>query len=170
MLAAGEGRHGVRSGVCYPLLTHQGSQASAARGQSRRVECLEAERLGGPFGAIGHSLLSANRQVYSSLGCFAECVARAEQARSARAGLTARRNRPESAGEPRPRVLVVDDEESITDLVGTALRYEGFQVEVARGGRDALAAATSFRPHLIVLDVMLPDMDGFEVQRRLAAD
>ncbi len=51
-----------------------------------------------------------------------------------------------------------------------ALRYEGFQVEVARSGRDALGAATSFRPHLIVLDVMLPDLDGFEVQRRLAAD
>jgi two-component system OmpR family response regulator len=72
--------------------------------------------------------------------------------------------------QPRPRVLVVDDEESITDLVGTALRYEGFQVEVERTGRAALTAATSFRPHLIVLDVMLPDLDGFEVQRRLAAD
>jgi two-component system, OmpR family, response regulator len=71
---------------------------------------------------------------------------------------------------PGARVLVVDDEEGMTDLVGTALRYEGFQVEVARSGRDALAAATSFRPHLIVLDVMLPDLDGFEVQRRLAAD
>jgi two-component system OmpR family response regulator len=92
---------------------------------------------------------------------------RAEQARG---GLTARRNGAESAGEPRPRVLVVDDEESITDLVGTALRYAGFQVEVARSGRDALSAATSFRPHLIVLDVMLPDVDGFEVQRRLVAD
>jgi two-component system, OmpR family, response regulator len=72
--------------------------------------------------------------------------------------------------QPHPRVLVVDDEESITDLVGTALRYEGFQVEVARTGREALTAATSFRPHLIVLDVMLPDLNGFEVQRRLAAD
>jgi two-component system, OmpR family, response regulator len=69
-----------------------------------------------------------------------------------------------------PRVLVVDDEDSITDLVGMALRYEGFQVEVAESGREALTAATSFRPHLIVLDVMLPDVDGFEVQRRLAAD
>ena len=69
-----------------------------------------------------------------------------------------------------PRVLVVDDEESITELVATTLRYEGFQVEVAASGHDALAAATSFRPHLIVLDVMLPDLDGFEVQRRLAAD
>jgi two-component system OmpR family response regulator len=70
----------------------------------------------------------------------------------------------------RARVLVVDDEESITDLLATALRYEGFQVEVARSGREALTAATSFRPHLIVLDIMLPDIDGFDVQRRLAAD
>ncbi len=67
-------------------------------------------------------------------------------------------------------MLVVDDEESIIDLVGTALRYEGFQVEVARSGRGALTTATSFRPHLIVLDVMLPNLDGFEVQRRVAAD
>ncbi len=75
-------------------------------------------------------------------------------------------------GQPgrRVRVLVVDDEESITDLVATALRYEGFQVEVAASGRGALTAATSFRPHLVVLDIMLPDLDGFEVQRRLAAD
>jgi len=77
----------------------------------------------------------------------------------------------EGRGEEVPlRLLVVDDEPSITDLVATALRYEGFQVEVAASGRDALAASTSFRPHLIVLDVLMQDLDGFEVQRRLAAD
>src|SRR6266545_7362951 len=83
-----------------------------------------------------------------------------------------RRAEPEAVrdGQSRPRVLVVDDEESITELVSTALRYEGFEVEVAGSGRGALTAATSFRPHLIVLDVMLPDLDGFEVQRRLSAD
>jgi two-component system OmpR family response regulator len=68
------------------------------------------------------------------------------------------------------RILVVDDEPSITDLVATALRYEGFRVQTAATGRTALAAATSFRPHLVVLDIMLPDLDGFEVQGRLAAD
>jgi two-component system OmpR family response regulator len=73
-------------------------------------------------------------------------------------------------GAVAPRILVVDDEPSITDLVATVLRYEGFQVQTASTGRKALAAATSFRPHLIVLDVMLPDLDGFEVQRRLTAD
>ncbi|HEU4355809.1 MAG TPA: response regulator transcription factor [Actinomycetota bacterium] len=71
---------------------------------------------------------------------------------------------------PKARVLVVDDESSITDLVATVLRYEGFGVQTAGTGRAALAAVTSFRPHLVVLDVMLPDLDGFEVQRRLAAD
>jgi two-component system OmpR family response regulator len=107
--------------------------------------------------------LSGNRQVSSRLRCFAKTVPSS--------GLT-REVQPEGVrGEqPRQRVLVVDDEESITDLVATALRYEGLQVEIAASGRDALTAATSFRPHLIVLDVMLPDLDGFEVQRRLAAD
>ena len=68
----------------------------------------------------------------------------------------------------RVRVLVVDDEANITDLVATVLRYEGFDVETAASGRDGLEAVESFRPHLVVLDVMLPDLDGFEVQRRLA--
>ena len=65
------------------------------------------------------------------------------------------------------RVLVVDDESNITDLVSTALRYEGFDVATAHDGREALSTVETFRPDLIVLDVMLPDVDGFEVQRRL---
>jgi two-component system OmpR family response regulator len=69
---------------------------------------------------------------------------------------------------PPVRVLVVDDERPIADLVATALRYEGFDPPTAADGRQALAAVDSFRPDLIVLDVMLPDVDGFEVQRRLA--
>jgi len=67
------------------------------------------------------------------------------------------------------RILVVDDEENITGLLGLALRYEGFDVQTAADGRTAMAAATDFRPHLIVLDIMLPDFDGFEVARRLSA-
>src|SRR5260370_31057782 len=73
---------------------------------------------------------------------------------------------PESAG----RVLVVDDEAYITDLVSTAFRYEGFEVVEARNGRDALDAVLSSRPDLIILDVMLPDLDGLELTRRLRAD
>jgi two-component system OmpR family response regulator len=65
------------------------------------------------------------------------------------------------------KVLVVDDEESITQLLCTALRYEGFTTASAGSGREALGAASSFRPDLVLLDVMLPDIDGFEVHRRL---
>ena len=68
---------------------------------------------------------------------------------------------------PAGRILVVDDEPSITDAVATALRYEGFEVEEASNGRDALAAVMSNEPDLIVLDWMLPDIDGIEVGRRL---
>jgi two-component system, OmpR family, response regulator len=65
------------------------------------------------------------------------------------------------------RVLVVDDEKPIAELVATALRYEGFEPQTAGDGRAALDAVESFHPDLIVLDVMMPDLDGFEVQRRL---
>ena len=67
------------------------------------------------------------------------------------------------------RILVVDDEPHITELVAMALRYEGFEVETAATGRAALAAVDSFRPALLVLDVMLPDLDGFAVAERLTA-
>jgi two-component system, OmpR family, response regulator len=65
------------------------------------------------------------------------------------------------------RILVVDDEQSITDLVAMALRYERFAVQVAHTGRRALDAVESFSPDLLVLDVMMPGIDGFEVARRL---
>jgi len=72
--------------------------------------------------------------------------------------------------EASQRILVVDDEANITDLVATALRYEGFQTATANSGRSALESAVHFRPSLILLDVMLPDLDGFEVTRRLTAE
>jgi two-component system OmpR family response regulator len=68
------------------------------------------------------------------------------------------------------RVLVVDDEPSLVDAVSTALRYEGFDVVEATTGRAGLAAAQDVRPDLIVLDVMLPDLDGFAVSARLRED
>ena len=83
--------------------------------------------------------------------------------------MTAAGSAAERAGDG-ARLLVVDDEPNITDLLSTALRYTGFEVAVADNGRDALAQAASFRPDLIVLDVMLPDLDGFEVCRRLRND
>jgi len=66
-----------------------------------------------------------------------------------------------------PRVLVVDDEEHITELLAMGLGYNGFDVERQASGRGALAAIEARRPDLVVLDVMLPDLDGFEVARRL---
>jgi two-component system OmpR family response regulator len=65
------------------------------------------------------------------------------------------------------RILVVDDEPHITDLVAMALRYEGFVVETAATGRTALKAVEEFRPALVLLDIMLPDFDGFTVAERL---
>jgi two-component system OmpR family response regulator len=67
------------------------------------------------------------------------------------------------------RVLVVDDEPNIADVITMALRFQGFEVETAGTGGAALSAVTSFRPHLILLDVMLPDMEGFDVAERLGA-
>ncbi|NGM13396.1 response regulator transcription factor [Verrucosispora sp. WMMA2044] len=72
-------------------------------------------------------------------------------------------------GEP-VRVLVVDDEPTLTDLLSMALRYEGWQVRTAADGMAALRAARQFRPDAVVLDVMLPDLDGLQVLRRLRAD
>jgi two-component system, OmpR family, response regulator len=67
------------------------------------------------------------------------------------------------------RILVVDDEPNIVDVVSMALRFQGFEVDTAATGRDALAAVERFRPQVMVLDVMLPDMEGFEVADRLGA-
>jgi two-component system, OmpR family, response regulator len=67
------------------------------------------------------------------------------------------------------RVLVVDDEQNIAEVVTMALRFEGFNVRAASCGRDALTEIASFKPHIVVLDVMLPDIEGFEVARRLGA-
>jgi two-component system OmpR family response regulator len=67
------------------------------------------------------------------------------------------------------RVLVVDDEPNIVDVVSMALRFQGFAVESAGTGADALNAVADFHPHLMVLDVMLPDMEGFDVAQRLGA-
>jgi two-component system OmpR family response regulator len=73
-------------------------------------------------------------------------------------------NSPDGAGK---RVLVVDDEPSIVDAVATAFRYDGFEVEEATTGGDALLAVAQNEPDLIVLDWMLPDIEGIEVSRRL---
>jgi two-component system, OmpR family, response regulator len=68
------------------------------------------------------------------------------------------------------RVLVVDDEPSIVDVVAMALRHHGYEVSTVDTGAAALARVRDWRPHAMVLDVMLPDMEGFEVARRLSVD
>jgi two-component system, OmpR family, response regulator len=78
---------------------------------------------------------------------------------------TARQWRDSSVEQP--YVLVVDDEEHITEMLAVGLGFNGFEVDRAASGRGALDAIAARRPDLVVLDVMLPDLDGFEVARRL---
>ncbi|MQA26496.1 MAG: response regulator [Micromonosporaceae bacterium] len=73
-----------------------------------------------------------------------------------------------SAG-PAPRVLVVEDEPTIAESVAARLRAQGFDTEIAGDGHQALAAAAERRPDVVVLDLMLPGVDGLEVCRRLQA-
>jgi two-component system OmpR family response regulator len=73
-------------------------------------------------------------------------------------------------GQPEARLLVVDDEPYIADLIATGLKFVGFDVRTAGSGNQALSVAEEFAPNLLVLDVMLPDLDGFEVCRRLRED
>ena len=68
------------------------------------------------------------------------------------------------------RVLVVDDEPSITDFVALGLRHEGYEVRTAPDGRAALRAVDEFKPQLLIIDLMMPRMDGWELCRALAGD
>ncbi len=70
-------------------------------------------------------------------------------------------------GTPEARLLVVDDEPNIRELLSTSLRFAGFEVHTAADGQEALKQAEKVRPDLLVLDVMMPDLDGFAVTRRL---
>ena len=65
------------------------------------------------------------------------------------------------------KILVVDDEQDIVDLISYNLRKEGYEVQTASNGTEAVEKAASFSPDLMVLDVMMPGMDGFEVCRTL---
>ena len=80
-----------------------------------------------------------------------------------------RQENPMTEGDPIPKVLVVDDEPNIRELVQVALKFHGCAVTTGATGMDALRLAEAGNPDLIVLDVMLPDIDGFEVCRRLRA-
>jgi two-component system OmpR family response regulator len=71
---------------------------------------------------------------------------------------------------PGEQLLLVDDEDNLRTMLEAALRHNGFGVTTATTGREALAAVADAAPDLIVRDVMMPDLDGFEVCRRLRAD
>lgn len=72
-----------------------------------------------------------------------------------------------ATAENAQRILVIDDESSISDLISTSLRFVGFDVRTAANGAQALQIAEEFKPHAMVLDVMLPDLDGFEVCKKI---
>ena len=72
-----------------------------------------------------------------------------------------------ATAENAQRILVVDDESSISDLISTSLRFVVFDVRTAANGAQALQIAEEFKPHAMVLDVMLPDLDGFEVCKQI---
>ena len=77
---------------------------------------------------------------------------------------------PKSSENSGHRILVVDDESSISDLISTSLRFVGFEVRTAANGSEALRVAEEFKPHAVVLDVMMPDLDGFEVCRQMRSE
>ncbi len=71
---------------------------------------------------------------------------------------------------PEARILIVDDEPSIVELLSVSLKFQGFEVETASNGAEGLDRARTFRPDAVILDVMMPGMDGFGMLRRLRAD
>ena len=77
---------------------------------------------------------------------------------------------PNAGVAPEARLLVVDDEPNILELLAASLRFAGFEVHTAANGTQALARAASMAPDLVVLDVMMPGLDGFEVVRRMRQD
>jgi two-component system, OmpR family, response regulator len=82
-------------------------------------------------------------------------------------GVTAPADSRHDGAQARPRLLVVEDDPNIVELLSASLRFAGFDVAAATNGAEALASARQLPPDLVVLDVMLPDLDGFEVIRRM---
>ena len=76
----------------------------------------------------------------------------------------------EELNQTTQKILVVDDENSISELIATSLKFVGFDVRTAASGAQALQIAQEFKPHALILDVMLPDQNGFEVCRKLRSE
>src|SRR6201994_131078 len=79
-------------------------------------------------------------------------------------------SRAATDASPEARVLVVDDEDNIVELLSVSLKFQGFEVHTATNGPAALDLARDVKPDAVILDVMMPGMDGFGVLRRLRAD
>ena len=73
----------------------------------------------------------------------------------------------QEGSQARPKLLVVEDDPNIVELLSASLRFAGFEVSAVTRGAQAVASARTSPPDLVVLDVMLPDLDGFEVIRRM---
>ncbi len=86
---------------------------------------------------------------------------------SVQSGGTLSTDARQEGAQARPRLLVVEDDPNIVELLSASLRFAGFEVTAATNGADAVNASRTARPDLVVLDVMLPDLDGFEVIRRM---
>jgi len=86
---------------------------------------------------------------------------------SVQSGGTLSTDARQEGAQARPRLLVVEDDPNIVELLSASLRFAGFEVTAATNGADAVNASRASRPDLVVLDVMLPDLDGFEVIRRM---
>jgi two-component system OmpR family response regulator len=86
---------------------------------------------------------------------------------AAHSGVTAPADARHDGAQARPKLLVVEDDPNIVELLSASLRFAGFEVTAATNGAQALADARLSPPDLVVLDVMLPDLDGFEVIRRM---
>jgi len=84
--------------------------------------------------------------------------------------LKERVSKADQSNQSTQRILVVDDENSISELIATSLKFVGFDVRTAASGAAALQIAQEFKPHALILDVMLPDQNGFEVCRQLRSE
>lgn len=72
--------------------------------------------------------------------------------------------------EPKSKILVVEDDQDLADMLNSYLRVQGYEVVIANWGEEGIQTAQTGRPDLLILDIRLPDIDGFEVARRLRAD
>lgn len=84
--------------------------------------------------------------------------------------MSAANSQPRPGAAPEARILVIDDEPNIVELLSVSLRFQGFEVHTAGSGPAALDRARELRPDAVILDVMMPGMDGFGVLRRMRAD